>query len=215
MSSKPKSRILPLVIGVVVLLTAALVWFVRAQLASAPPAGKKVVQEIQVIRPPPPPPDTPPPPPPPPKDEVNVPDPQQPQPDPTPSNEPPPGDQLGVDADGTGGGDGFGLVGRKGGRDLLASGNGSAFSWYAGLIKTEILERLGDEQKVRIGSYSVMVRVWVRPDGTVERTKLLSSTGNADRDRALEAALARVTRLPQAPPQNMPQPISLRIVSRG
>jgi protein TonB len=216
MSRKPKSRsYMPQIVGVLLVLGFALVvWWLRSYLAGAPPQTKKVAQDIQVIRPPPPPPNTPPPPPPPPKEDVDVPDPQQ-QPDPTPSNDPPPGDQLGVDADGTGAGDGFGLVGRKGGRDLLAAGSGSAFSWYAGLIKTEILDRLGDEQKVRTGSYSVMVRIWVRTDGTVERTKLMSSTGNSERDHAIETALGRMTRLSQAPPPNMPQPISLRIVSRG
>jgi protein TonB len=130
------------------------------------------------------------------------------------SNDPPPGEQLGVDAAGAGAGDGFGLVGRPGGRDLLASG-GSAFSWYAGLIKNEILDRLGDEKKARSGSYSVTVRLWVSRDGTVERSNLMGSTGDKERDQAIENALSRLTRLSQAPPADMPQPISLRIVSRA
>src|SRR5215470_1715179 len=105
-------------------LGAGAVALVRGFLNSAPPQSKKVVQEIKVIRPPPPPPDLPPPPPPPPEEKVKIPDPQQ-KPDPTPSNDPPPGDQLGVDAAGEGAGDGFGLVGRPGGRDLIGSAGGS------------------------------------------------------------------------------------------
>jgi protein TonB len=109
---------------------------------------------------------------------VDVPEPTN-EPEPTPSDEPPPGEQLGLDADGTAGGDGFGLVARKGGRDLLSSG-GSAFNWYAGLVKNEVLDQLDDDAAIRRGAYSVSVRIWVRPDGTIERALLAQSTGNPD-----------------------------------
>lgn len=211
-AKKPKSR-LPLYLGGgLVLLMLGGIFLVRSFLSSPAPQTKKVVQEIQVIRPAPPPENTPPPPPPPPKDEVKMDEPQQ-APDPTPSNQPPPGESLGVDADGSGSGDGFGLVGRKGGRDLVGAG-GSAMSWYAGLIKNEIQDKLGNDQKVRSGAFSVAVRIWVKLDGTVERTKLMGSTGNADRDRAIEAALANVHRISQPPPAGTPQPVTIRIVSR-
>ncbi len=210
-----KFRFLPLIaLAVVVLLAGGGVyWMVRGFLDSAPPPTKKVVQEIHVIRPPPPPPETPPPPPPPPEEKVDVHEPD-PEPDPTPSNDPPPSEQLGLDAEGGAGGDAFGLVGHKGGRDLLASG-GSAYLWYAGILKNEILDRLQQDKDVRKGSYSVDVKLWVRPDGSVERVRLTQSTGDRQRDQAIEAALSRMTRISQAPPSDMPQPISLRIVSRA
>ncbi len=149
-------------------------WLIRSFISGEPPPQKKVAQEIHIIRPPPE--ELPPPPPPPPEEEVDVPDPPtEPEPDPTPSNEPPPSEILGLDAEGGAGADGFGLAARKGGRDLLASG-GSAFSWYAGLLKNEILDRLQEENRARSGAYSVLVRVWVRPDGT----------DREDRPRAVE-----------------------------
>jgi protein TonB len=209
-----KRRNLPLAlagVGVVILGVGGFL-AVRGIVSGAPAQAKKVVQEIRVIRPPPPPPDLPPPPPPP-EEKVDVNDPEQ-QPDPTPSNEPPPGEQLGLDSEGSAGGDAFGLLGRKGGRDLLASG-GSAFTWYAGLIKNEIVDQLSAETQARSAQYSVDVKVWVRADGTVERVRLVQSSGDRERDRAIEAALARITRISQAPPADMPQPISLRIVSRA
>jgi periplasmic protein TonB len=192
------------------------VLLLRNFLAKPATLQKKVVQEIQIVRPPPPPPDVkPPPPPPPPEEEVDLPEPQ-PTPVETPSNEPPPGEQLGVDTAGTGGGDAFGLVGRPGGRDLLsAAGTGSNFSWYAGIIKDQILDSLEDEPRARKGSYSVNVRLWVRRDGTVERAELTGSSGNAERDAAIRNALSRLTRISQVPPADMPQPINLRIVSRA
>jgi TonB family protein len=210
-----KYRFLPMLVmgAVVVIVGLGLFWMVRHFLAGAPPPTKKVVQEIRVIRPPPPPPDLPPPPPPPAEERVDLHEPEPP-PDPVASNEPPPGEQLGLDADGTAGSDGFGLAARKGGRDLLASG-GSAYTWYAGLLKTEILGQLQDEKSVRSGSYSVTVRVWVKADGSIERIRLAQSSGNRERDKAIEEALTRISRVSQAPPADMPQPISLRIVSRA
>lgn len=188
-------------------------WLMMSFLNSAPPATKKVVQEIRVIRPPPPPPDEPPPPPPP-EEKVDVNEPQ-PEPEPVASNEPPPGDQLGLDAEGTGEGDGFGLAARKGGRDLLASG-GSAYTWYANLLKAEILALLQEDKKIRNGSYSVQVRVWVKPDGLIERVGVGQSTGDRERDQVLEKSLGRmVGRVIQGLPADTPQPISLRIVSRA
>jgi periplasmic protein TonB len=213
-SKSSRKRYLPiLVLGFAVsVIGVGAVAFVRGIIHGAPPPTKKVVQEIHVIRPPPPPPDLPPPPPPP-DEKVDVPDPQN-KPDPTPSNEPPPGEQLGLDAEGSAGGDAFGLLGNKGGRELVGTG-GSAFAWYAGLLKNEIVDALGAEKQARSGGFSVVVRVWVRNDGTIDRVHIVQSSGDRERDRAIETALSRITRLSQAPPADMPEPISLRIVSRG
>ena len=207
-----KSRFLPIMALGVVLLGAGtgFIWLVHGWLGQKVQPPKKVVQEIRLIRPPPTPPE--PPPPPPPEEKVDIPDPETP-PEPTPTDSQPP-EQLGLDADGGAGSDGFGLVGRKGGRDLLGSGN-SAFMWYSGLVKDEFLQALQDEDKARAGSYSIRVRVWVRDDGSVERVQLTQSSGNKDRDRAIESALSRVARLSRSPPAEMPQPINLRIVSRA
>lgn len=208
-----KLRYLPVaVLAVAVVVGGLLVfWGVRSFLSGGAPASKPVAQEIRIIRPPPPPPKVEEPPPPPVEEEVDVPEPE-PQ-EPMPSNEPPAGDQLGIDAEGGAGGDGFGLVGRKGGRDLLASG-GSAFTWYAGLIKNEIVEELERDKRARSGPYSVLVRVWINTDGTIERVRLAQSTGDRERDQAIEAALTQIRRISQGPPADMPQPINLRIVSR-
>ena len=214
MAKKRKSRLPIIILGLAVTtLGAGAFALVRNFLASAPAPQKMLVQEIHLIRPPPPPPDLPPPPPPPPDEKVDVPDPQD-KPDPTPSNEPPPSQQLGLDADGSAGGDAFGLAAHKGGRDLLAEG-GSAYAWYAGLLKNEILDQLNAEKRARSGEYSVIVRVWVRNDGSVDHIRIVQSSGSRDRDQAIETALSRISRLSQAPPADMPEPISLRIVSRG
>jgi periplasmic protein TonB len=208
-----RRRYIPTVLvgATVTLVGAGTFAMVRSFLNSTPAPPKTVVQQIQLIRPPPPPPDLPPPPPPPPEEKVNVP---EPKPDPTPSNEPPPSEHLGLDAQGGAGSDAFGLVGNKGGRDLLAMG-GSAFMWYAGLLKDRILDQLNADKAARQGQYSVLVRVWVRDDGTIDHVRIVQGSGDAGRDQAIEAALARLPRLAQGPPADMPEPINLKIVSRG
>jgi protein TonB len=213
MSTKRQGKaIVPLLLIAVGITTLGVcsVWLVRSIINSDAPPPKKLVQEVKIIRPPPPE-ELPPPPPPPPEEKVDIDEPQ-PEPDPVASNDPPPGD-LGLDADGTAGGDSFGLLGRKGGRDLLGT-NGSAYAWYANLMKSAILEKLQNVKAARSGAYSVSVKAWTRADGTIERIRLAQSTGDRERDRAIEAELATIGRLPQAPPEGLPQPMSLRLVSR-
>ncbi len=182
---------------------------IRSFINSAPAPKQQVVQEIHLIRPPPPPPDQPPPPPPPEQEKVQVPDPQQ-QPDPTPSTQLPPSENLGLDADGGAGGDAFGLVGNRGGRDITASG-GSAFAWYASLLKDQILNVLNNDQHVRSGQYRVSLRVWVNDDGSVKQVQITRGSGSADRDRAIEADLQQIKHLSQAPPPGMPNVVSLEV----
>ena len=213
-SKANKARYLPpVLIGLAVLLLGVgAVVLVRGILSGAPGQPKKVVQEIQVIRPPPPPPDQPPPPPPPPEEKVDVTEPEK-QSDPTPSDEPPPSEQLGLDSEGGAGGDQFGLLGRKGGRDLLASG-GSVYAWYSGLIQNEIRDCLADDKEVRNGS--IRVRMWLRADGTIDQVSLVDSTGDRARDKAIETrVLERCRRFSQAPPAGTPQPITVRLVFRA
>jgi protein TonB len=212
MSNRDGKRILPFLVigGGIAAAGFCGILLVRSFLHSEGPAPKKLVQEIKIIRPPPP--EELPPPPPPPEEQPDVTEPEQ-QPDPVASNDPPPGD-LGLDADGTAGSDGFGLIGRKGGRDLLGTG-GSAYTWYANLLKSAILEKLQGLKAARSGPYSVSVKAWTRADGSIERIRLAQSTGDLERDKAIEAELATIERLSQAPPDGLPQPMSLRLVSRS
>lgn len=213
MNKRPVWQRAGLVIVVLLFATTAgagIVYLIKSMLSSTPAPMKQIVQEVRIIRPPPPPPEVEPPPPEI-EDEVDVSEPEE-----TPEEanaEPPMGDQLGLDAEGTAGGDGFGLAARKGGRDLLASGAG-AFAWYTGLLKNEILEQLQENNRARSGAYDIVVRVWLRADGGIERVKLARSTGDRELDTAIEAALSGIDRVAQAPPIEMPQPVSLRIVSR-
>src|SRR5271165_2501134 len=120
--------------------------YVRSMLANKPQSEKRVVPVVvKIIRPPEPPPE-PPPPPPPEKIEEQIP---KDTPD-KPIEQAPESAQLGVDAQGTAGGDSFGLVGNAGGRDLVGSGSGP-FVYYANLVKDIVQDALSNVERAYRG----------------------------------------------------------------
>ena len=195
---------------------ALVVTVIMSFLTQAGKPRKPTVQQIAILRPPPPPP--------PPKreekppeikkEEVKLPPPPQEQ-APKEAEGKEAGKDLGVDAEGGAGGDAFGLVGRKGGRDLLAGDGGarSQFAFYTSMIQQQIQDELSRNKKLK-GDYRAVVRIWLAADGRIQKVDLAGSTGNADVDGTLRNALADIT-FRQPPPQNMPQPVRLRISSRG
>ena len=196
------------VIGV--LLIAGFAWFVHTMMNAKSSKQQRQVQTVQLIRPPPPPPEQPPPPP---LEKVQEPLPKD-EPEPTPKEEEAaPQQPLGLDADGSAGGDAFGLAARHGGSDLVGGNGTAAFAWYTNRLKDALLEKLGADAHLGAKRFSVSVRVWIESDGRIREFKLTSTTGNSELDQRIQADLAGLTHLSDAPPLEMPQPISLKIVS--
>jgi len=216
-SRKPRNKLrayLPIasISFVVVAIVMVIGWLVITGMDDQGGPSKKVVQQVQIIRPPPPP-EAPPPPPPEPE-EVDVPEPEEPEPELAEADEPPAGDQLGLDADGVAGADGFGLLGRKGGRDLLGAGSSDQYKWYGQVLKTDLLDKLAGIRDIRRDRYSVEVHLWLRADGHIQRFAIVDSTGDTGLDRDLRAALESLDRVSETPPSGLPQPVRMRIVSR-
>jgi periplasmic protein TonB len=209
---KPFRRYLPLAAGglIVAVVLVGLIWVIVTVLAKKSNSPKRqTLQIVKIIRPPPLPP---PPPPPPPPDKVEQPLPKD-RPDEKP-DQTPPDKPLGLDADASAGSDGFGLAARKGGQDLIGGKEG-AFAWYTGILKSSVLDALSDDERIRRGNYSVIIRIWLTADGRVERIALAQPSGNRDVDGYIQQALTHLTRIREAPPIEMPQPVTLKIVSRG
>jgi periplasmic protein TonB len=185
-------------------------------------SSKRQVVQISLLRPPPPPPPPPPPEQKPPepevKEEVKLPEPEQP-PEAAKEEAPPPGEQLGLDAAGSGDGDGFGLAARKGGRDITTlggpSGGGRGQAWFAGLVQSHLMAQLSKDGKLRRSDYRVQLRIWFATDGRIERFELVDSTGNKEVDDQIKLALHNMPPLKQPPPNDLPQPVKLRLTSRG
>jgi protein TonB len=176
---------------------------------------RRVEQKITLLRPPPPPPPKlEKPPEPEVKEEIKPP---EPEPDPQQADAaPPPGPDLGVDAEGGAGGDAFGLVGKKGGADLIGGdAGGSAHRWYADRLRDAIQEGLARDKKLREADYRVVVKVWLDEAGGVKRVELADSTGKSEIDRLLAAAIRDLPALREAMPEGMPMPVRLRVMSRS
>jgi periplasmic protein TonB len=190
-----------------ILLLLGFVRFVHTMMGAKTGKTTRQVQIVQVIRPPPPP-DQPPPPPeklpqPLPKD---VPEPPPEQPDQAPDQ------PLGVDADGSAGGDAFGLAARRGGADLIGGTGSAPFAWYTNRMRDAIKDRLAAAPCTRSAKGSVSTRVVLAADGRVKQIKLTTTTGNAQVDECVDKVLASITTLGDAPPPGMPEQVNLRVV---
>jgi len=200
------------VVAVTALILGLLAYGARALMNEAAAPKRHQVQQISLVRPP-----LPPPPPPQeerPKEEVKQEIKQPEQKDDSPPADAP----LGLDANGTSGSDGFGLAARPGGRELAlgdkGTGDGRGFLFYANQLQAQLQDELNQQKKLRGSDYRATVAVWIGADGRVQRVDLTGSTGDPDTDQLLRATIADARRL-KAPPENMPQPVRLRITSRG
>jgi protein TonB len=199
-----------LVVIVAVLLSMQLIIWLKNWLAEAPAMQKKQVQQITMIRPPPPPPPPEETPPEPEVEEIEQPlEEEMAEEMPEESSEPV-GADLGIDADGTGGGDSFGLVGKKGGRGLLSGG---PFAWYEGVMVSEIQDLLSTLDDLKSVEYNLKIKLKVGFDGTVERIFLISTTGDKEKDKRLLSALNSLGKFSRMPPGKMPPVVTLKITS--
>ena len=214
-------RRLPVLLGIAFSLLILVAVFFLKDKFQKPPQTKKMVQHITMIQPPPPPPPPPEQKPPEPEikeEKIEEPEPEQePKPAPEEANDPP-AEALGLDAEGTAGSDGFGLGAHKGGRSLLGGSAGSTIIWYGGqikrLVEDELQNLLTDSEAMKT-SYAVVLNVWVGQDGRITRSELASGSGKLDVDQAIRAGLPKLhLGLGKPPPENMPQPIKIRLTSR-
>jgi protein TonB len=206
------------IIGVVGVLVLALIFFGIKSFLAKPVRPHKMVQELTLLKPPPPPPPKPEEKPPEPeikKEEVKI---DPPKDEPKPDNEPPPAlKPLGLDADASGGSDGFGLAANKGGRGIETTagmsegpgGNGTGVmirkdpgEAYNRKIKALIQEALARDKDLQGYDYSVKVALVPRAEGGGFRVTMNDSTGNPKADAALHAALERLAGTLPAPPNS-------------
>jgi protein TonB len=192
-----------------ILLIMGFVWFVHTMMNAKTGKTTRSVQIVQIIRPPPPPEEPPPPPPekapePLPKD-VPEPKPEQ-QPDQAPQQ------PLGIDAEGTAGGDAFGLAARAGGSDLIGGTGTAPYAWYTNRMRDAIKDRLAAAPCTKSAKGSLSTRIVVGADGGIKEIKLTTSTGNTKVDECVDKVLASITSLGDAPPAGMPAQVNLRVV---
>lgn len=84
---------------------------------------------------------------------------------------------------------------------------------YGYALQSAVEVALCRSASTRPGDYRLALQVWVDPQGEVEQTRLLGSTGQPARDEAIESALKRVQLEP--PPAALGQPLTLLLLPAG
>jgi len=202
----------------VALLAGAAYWL-YVSLGNAPASPRRQTVKIAVL------PDTPPPPPPPKEEKKPEPVKQEvaPQPMPTPPrpmDTPPEPQQLKMDGPAGEGPSAFaaGAVSQEYQGGAVGSGSGGGanrmqFAFFTNRLTRHIQTELARRPELKGSDYRVNVRVWLQPDGHVQRIELASTSGNPETDRLLQETLTRLQGIDQVPP-SLPQPLSLRITNR-
>jgi TonB family protein len=217
-----------IIFALILIVTGAGIYIVKTVLSDNSPRKKSSVATVKLLKPPPP-------------IKEKLPEPEPPKEiqkkeeiiDPVPRNDPnpndaesdntPAGDKLGLDAEGGAGSDSFGLVGKKGGRSLIAGSDSSGLgrlsllSKYAGytqIIQNEIrnwvIKRLEEESGIPKGKLQAVARVSVDSNGTIIECKIIGSSGNHNMDKTIRQALSQF-KISTPPPNGMPRKIDIRL----
>lgn len=205
------SRWLRITGGVLLLAAAvAVVIYLLQGLGKSGPTQQRQVTRITVL------PDTPPPPPPPPPKEQPKETKDIKQDQPKQVELPQEAQQLKMEGEAGEGASPFaaGSVSRDYIGGKVGDGNGMQFAFFSNALQRHIQDELARNRKLKLGDYRITVKVWIGADGAIRRAELAESTGNPDTDRAIRAALTELGPLRTAVPDNLPQPIKLRITNR-
>lgn len=100
------------------------------------------------------------------------------------------------------------------GQDLAELKSRAAeFTPYFALVQAAIRGAFCQVPAIETDTAELIIRLWIASSGAVARADILSSTGSEERDRAYTAAV-RTLVIGQAPPQSMPQPVTLMVLPR-
>jgi len=146
-----------------------------------------------------------------------------------PENDAPPGADLGVEGEGGAGSDGFGLVGKKGGKALIGGGAGGTgsggrlslmakYGWYTKKIqddvRSRIKQRLDKDGGFPKGKYQALVKIILDRSGAMVDFRIVGPSGSDRMDGAIREILGTV-RLSEPPPEGMPTGMTIKISSQG
>lgn len=209
-------------------------FLVKVMLTDVGPRQKEKISIVTLLKPPPPETKEKPPEPEVPKEApkqsietpLDVPQPQDQSPSQSQDNTPA-GSDLGVDGEGGAGSDGFGLVGKKGGRAItLGNGGGgmnrlnlmAKFGRYVQKVQEEIRaqvnRQLAQNGGIPKGKYQTLVKITLSSNGSVVTYKITNSSGQQKIDNAVREALAAI-RITEPLPEGMPSGMTIKITSQG
>ncbi|MCG8553532.1 MAG: TonB C-terminal domain-containing protein [Desulfobacterales bacterium] len=135
----------------------------------------------------------------------------------------PPGEDLGLDADGTGGADGFGLKAKKGGRSLIGGSGGDKsllrrYAWYTRMLQDEIREKvnsyLEDKEDLPGGKHKMLLWIMLDKKGNMVLRSIPKSSGILKVDDAVEQAIAGL-KVSEMPPEEMPKLLKIKVTFKS
>ena len=93
--------------------------------------------------------------------------------------------------------------------------DGASLRDYSESVQLDVQKALQRNARTRAGSYRAVLDLWIDASSrAVARTQLFRSTGDAERDAAVAAALRGLV-ISRAAPASMPQPVRIAIVVRS
>ena len=215
-SDSGEARTNLMIIAGIAVVGLVLAFFVYKAMHSKTSGPREQVVKIAVL------PDTPPPPPPPkeePKPEEKQ-DSKAPQPEQQKQvRAPPEPAQLKMDGPAGDGPSAFaaGSVNSeyKGGDIGIGPGGGLAQNTYARAASKELETWLRRDRDLKAHDFRVEVEVWLNPDGSTRRAQIVGSTGDSELDSIVTAALSRFPGMDRPLPENMPQPVHMKVSNRS
>lgn len=211
--------------AVVVATLGYFVWQWANDMAGIKREAPQIATIIPLPPPPPPPPEPEEPPPeePPPEEEVAEP---EPEPEPTPAEEPEPeeeappspaddlADPMQMDADAQAGTDAFNIGAGKG-SGMSGSGGGRAGNaTYSQYLAYALQKILREDERTRNLTFRLHANIWLTASGQVQRVELVRSSGDAEIDQQVIAALRAVPSLDERPPASVSMPVRASLTGR-
>lgn len=146
-----------------------------------------------------------------------------------PQDGPPAGSDLGVDGEGGAGSDGFGLVGKKGGRSLTIGGGGGGgglsrmalltkYGWYTKKVEKELWQQvksiLDKDGGIPKGKHQATIHLVLNGNGAIVSFRLVGASGNEKVDKAVKTALSSL-KVSEPVPAGMPSGMTIKISSQS
>jgi hypothetical protein len=99
--------------------------------------------------------------------------------------------------------------GAAGGGDVSTPGLGGYR--FGALLQQALLQTLCKTPQTRPGNYRAVIQLWLNGQGTVERVRLIDSTGLLKRDNAILKQIKGL-RLAEGTPMRLPQPLTILVL---
>ena len=125
-------------------------------------------------------------------------------------------DLLGLDASADAGADSFGLKAKRGGHSLIDLAGINArlrYKSYFDSITSGLKAVIDGENALRSSYYTIEFYLWLDHSGSIDHIKILTSSANSKVNTLLEHVLLSSTVHFAPPPQDLRQPMKLRLLT--